>query len=99
MGRGPSNPGRLPHRSIMRVVRERVTFRDTLSRLWQLRRSRDGRLVFGFVFAGWAALFAANWVFHGLLVAALVGVALIVATLGLWHVRRRFGPRRDNDAR
>jgi Flp pilus assembly protein TadB len=84
----------------MHVVPDRrVTFRDTLRWLWQLRRSRDGRLLFGFVFAGWAALFAANWVFKGLLVAAVVGVALIVATLGLWHTRRRLVARRDNGAR
>ena len=52
-----------------------------------------------YLFVMWSALFAANWVFNGLLVAVIVGAALIVGTLGLAHARRRLVARRNRDAR
>lgn len=82
----------------MDLVPDRVTLRDTAGWLRHLHRSRDGRLLLGFVFVTWAAFFVANWVFNGLLVAVVVGVTLIAAALALWHIRRRLLARRDSDS-
>jgi membrane protein YdbS with pleckstrin-like domain len=83
----------------MHGVPEHVTLRDTMRMLWQARQTRRGRLLFAYVLMTWTALFAANWVFNGVLVAVIVGAALIVVTLGIWHALHRRGVRFDGHAR
>ena len=62
---------------------------------WPASRKRDLRLLLGVVLVGWTALFVLNLVFNGLLVAVIVGAAVMLLWLGLIYLRRRNVRRRD----